>query len=378
MTTPTTGFLVENFFNAFSGFFLETGNMVYNWKKYKEAVKPDDKSKYLKETFLAGSLAIEHLGELITGPLGGKASKFNTGAEFLTTSARLVKHIVDFQEDWSKNQIDVNIFQNILADGFSLLGMSMGGIKTPLGRIFLYTGDTITTIALESLNRPKISLDDFNAEYIEGFIIELLQPLSDAIYDMFDKIDIGISTLLNNQDDSWVDLIIDKFDSKRLEELSDNPLVQDAVFEQLHDWYYHKVNHSNYNGEHFFADNKDTLQYTTAAGEGYANAGDSSRYVTSLLLNLADELGDNSLLTFGKNLHQWNVVTNQKGVEVSAMDGDKTQFMLGNIGNDTLMGGNQNDIIIGKNGDDYIVGGKGSDQLYGLHGVSVSKLLTKF
>ena len=134
----------------------------------------------------------------------------------------------------------------------------------------------------------------------------------------------------------------------------------------------------DYNGERFLADNEDALQYTTAAGEGYANAGDSSRYVTSLLLNLADELGDNSLLTFGKNLHQWNIVTNQKGVEVSAMDGDKTQFMLGNIGNDTLIGGNQNDIIIGKDGDDYIIGGNGSDQLYGLHGGAVSKLLTKF
>ena len=78
---------------------------------------------------------------------------------------------------------------------------------------------------------------------------------------------------------------------------------------------------------------KEITVNTTAAGESYANAGGSSRYVTSLLLNLADELGDNSLLTFGKNLHQWNVVTNQKGVEVSAMDGDKTQFMLGNIGN---------------------------------------------
>ena len=75
-----------------------------------------------------------------------------------------------------------------------------------------------------------------------------------------------------------------------------------------------------------------------------------------------------TMLTFGKNLHQWNVVTNQKGVEVSAMDGDKTQFMLGNIGNDTLIGGNQNDIIIGKDGDDYIVGGNNSDQLCCLHG----------
>ena len=171
---------------------------------------------------------------------------------------------------------------------------------------------------------------------------------------------------------------IGKLDAKLLDLLPENSLEQKVIMEQFDHWHTAKITSGEYKGERFFADNEDVLQYTTAAGEGYANAGGSSRYVTSLLLNLADELGDNSLLTFGKNLHQWNVVTNQKGVEVSAMDGDKTQFMLGNIGNDTLMGGNQNDIIIGKNGDDYIVGGKGSDQLYGLHGVSVSKLLTKF
>ena len=72
-----------------------------------------------------------------------------------------------------------------------------------------------------------------------------------------------------------------------------------------------------------------------------------------------------TMLTFGKNLHQWNVVTNQKGVEVSAMDGDKTQFMLGNVGNDTLIGDNQNDIIIGKDGNDFIIGGVGNDWISG-------------
>ena len=330
MTTPTTGSLFKNFFGSLSGFFLETGNMISSIKKYQEAEAPDTHD--LINAVASAALAIEHLGELVTGPLGGNAKEFSSVAERRITFVRLINNIHAFQKDWSKDQIDIGTVQNIMADGFTLLGFAFGGKKTPVGKIFLGTGDIISAIALNT-DAGKMSLDDFNAENIEGFIIELLQPLSDAIYDMFDKIDIGISTLLNNQDDSWVDLIIDKFDSKRLEELSGEPLVQDAVFEQLHDWYYHKVTNNEHYDEHFFADNKDALQYTTAAGEGYANAGGNSRYVTSLLLNLADELGDNSLLTFGKNLHQLNIVTNQKGVEVSAMDGDKTQFMLGNIGN---------------------------------------------
>ena len=49
MATPTTGFLVENFFNGISGFFWETGNMVYNLKQYKEM----GKNEKIWEVFLA-------------------------------------------------------------------------------------------------------------------------------------------------------------------------------------------------------------------------------------------------------------------------------------------------------------------------------------
>ena len=99
MTTPTTGFLVENFFNAFSGFFLETGNMINAFKSYQKADNDKNKRKYLIDTFTSASLAIEHLGELVTGPLGGNASKFNTGAEFTSTFVRLMNNIDAFQEE---------------------------------------------------------------------------------------------------------------------------------------------------------------------------------------------------------------------------------------------------------------------------------------
>ncbi|MBR6026724.1 MAG: hypothetical protein IK065_03910, partial [Neisseriaceae bacterium] len=254
MTTPTTGFLVKNFFNSFSGFFLEIGNMIVATKKYQERHDEHD----LINAVASAALAIEHLGELVTEPLGGNASKFNTGAEIVTTSGRLINNIHAFQRDWSGKppQIDIGTTQDIMADGFTLLGFAFGGTKTPLGRVFSYTGDAISVIALNT-DGGKIPLDDFNAENIEGFVIELLQPLSDAIYELFDKIDSGIRGLLDNKDNSWVDLIIDKLDSNRLVELDDDRLAQNAVFEQLHNWYYYKVNNGDYKGERFFADNPD-------------------------------------------------------------------------------------------------------------------------
>ncbi|MBR3482314.1 MAG: hypothetical protein IKH45_05460, partial [Neisseriaceae bacterium] len=272
--------------------------MIVAAKKYQETHNEQD----LKNALASAALAIEHLGKLVTEPLGGNASKYNKRAEMVTISFRLKNNIDAFQKDWSGKppQININTTQSIMADGFSLLGMAMG--KKGLGLLFSSTGEAISLIALESINRDPIPLDDFNAENIEGFIIELLQPLSDAIYDLFDKIDIGISTLLNNQDDSWVNLIIDKFDSKRLMELESNLLLQNAIFEQLHDWYYYKVTNNNYNGERFFADNPDVLQYTTAMGTGFASASQSNKYIDSFLMDLSSQIsknGDEPLLWTG-------------------------------------------------------------------------------
>ena len=379
MTTPTTSSLVMNFIDSISGFLLETGNMVRNFEVYKETGKTD----YRTEAILSGVLAIGHLGNIITGPFNDHVKHTN----MTTTAIRLTKHIIDFQKDWSENKIDINTTQSIMADGFSLLGTALGG-KKGLGVLFSITGDIISAKALESIGKPKIPLDDFNSENIEGFIIELLQPLSDAIYDLFDKIDGGIRELLDDRDDSWVNLIIDKLDSKRLEELDDDTLAQNAVFEQLHNWYYHKVNNEQYNGERFFADNKDALQYTTAQGEGFNVENKSNKYVDSFLSNLSHEKIDISYFLWSnltKDMHQWNIVTNKNGGNATALDAEKTQFMLGNIGNDTLVGGNKNDIIIGRDGDDYLYagslscdndegshnvlnGGKGNDHLFGAAG----------
>ena len=83
-----------------------------------------------------------------------------------------MNNIDAFQEDWNeKHQININTTQSIMADGFSLLGMALGG-KKGLGLLFSKTGETISVIAFESINRDPIPLDDFNAENIEGFIIE--------------------------------------------------------------------------------------------------------------------------------------------------------------------------------------------------------------
>ena len=247
------------------------------------------------------------------------------------------------------------VFVDAMNHDFKVSEMSVGEVlNVAAATASFFPGTQIVGFALAGVSVAYSIYEDKNGKITIGEFFEHLGTKMDDLVkkfkgDEFDDIKVNIS----------------KLDAKLLDLLPENSLEQKAIMEQFDHWHTAKITSGEYKGERFFADNEDALQYTTAAGEGYANAGGSSRYVTSLLLNLADELGDNSLLTFGKNLHQWNVVTNQKGVEVSAMVGDKTQFMLGNIGNDTLIGGNLNDIIIGKDGDDRIVGGKGSDQLYG-------------
>lgn len=188
---------------------------------------------------------------------------------------RLLINVTEFKEEWDSGVININRTQNIMADFFTLTGsalsMSKNPVKKGIGLGAKKVGDIIGAIALKTGETGTMSKEDFfNGENFKNFIIdEYLQPLSDAIYDLFDQIDNRILSLLNNQDDSWIQLIIDKLDSQRLTELPEGSLVQHAVIAQLNDWYYYKVTNNEYNGEKFFSDNKDVLQYTTAQGEGF-------------------------------------------------------------------------------------------------------------
>ncbi|MBR7059247.1 MAG: hypothetical protein IKI22_01400, partial [Neisseriaceae bacterium] len=371
MATPTTGTLLNNYFDSLTSFFIEMGNMVYNIKKCREETNPDKKADYLIQASISFGLATESIATLINGPMGGKIGI----AGNTLIGGRLLINVTKFTEEWSDGKIDINRTQNIMADFFTLTGsalsMSKNPVKKGIGLGAKKVGDIIGAIALKTGETGTISKEDFfNGENFKNFIIdEYLQPLSDAIYDLFDQIDNRISSLLNNQDDSWIQLIIDKLDSQRLTELPEGSLVQHAVIAQLNDWYYYKVTNNEYNGEKFFSDNKDVLQYTTAQGEGFLNVSSKSdKYIDNFLIYVSRQLCDNEFLLWSfikSEQHQWNIVTNTKGGNATAMDNEKTQFMLGNDGNDTLIGGDLNDIIIGSNGNDYLYGGLGSDKLYG-------------
>ena len=221
-----------------------------------------------------------------------------------------------------------------MAPGLQIVGFALAGVSV--------------AYSIYEEENGKITIGEIG-EYWHTKMDDLVQKFKG---DEFDEIKVNIG----------------KSDAKLLDMLPENSLEQKAVMQQFDQWHTAQIASGEYKGERFFADNEDALQYTTAQGEGFDVDGNASnQYVNDLLLNLSREINSPYFLwtSFTKDLQQWNIVTNKDGGNVSALDAEKTQFMLGNIGNDRLIGGNKDDVLIGRNGDDYLYGGKGSDQLYG-------------
>ncbi|MBQ9682547.1 MAG: hypothetical protein IJV35_04680 [Neisseriaceae bacterium] len=192
----STGKLLRNYLSGTSSFLVETGNMVSNIKQYMQT----GDTKYLHDAWESASIATGHLTSVVSvGKAGGLTSN-------VLTANRLLNHLKEFKTDWNNGQINVNLTQNIMADSFSLMGEAFG----KRGIIFSETGDIISAIALNTGDTGKMDLEDFNAEDIEGFIIENLQPLSDAIYGFFDKWDKNISAKLDGRDPSFGKAVLEK------------------------------------------------------------------------------------------------------------------------------------------------------------------------
>lgn len=225
---PTAGQLGRNFLSSTTSFLIESGNIAYQMKKYKET---GDK-KHLDSALQSSALAAGHLGQLIISPISKKADK----AVERATATRLGLNVNEFLKEWNAGKIDINRTQNILADGFSLLGSKMG----KSGYIFSATGEAIGAIALKTGDTGTMDLEDFNAENIEGFIIENLQPLSDAIYGFFDKLDKNIAAKLDGRDPSWGKGILEKL-LKLTDNLNDwfsfDWLKPDWIGEDWKDWF---------------------------------------------------------------------------------------------------------------------------------------------
>lgn len=140
----------------------------------------------------------------------------------------------------------------------------------------------------------------------------------------------------------------------------------DGVVAQLIEWYYWQDPQSQ--AQFFRGDPIGTgaLQYLTAKGDGFAKAEDkanswTNKWIDAFFAEQNVPVG----LSQAKKAEQWNVVVNESFSWASATEEDKTQFFMGNKGNDELTGGKKDDVLIGGEGDDTLRGMDGDDLLFG-------------
>ncbi|MBQ9601370.1 MAG: hypothetical protein IJR46_05085, partial [Neisseriaceae bacterium] len=315
-----------------------------------QAVGVNMEQKYWETEAVAGfsSVAVNYASDIT-----GAASKIATGAE-AEALGKIGNKLGRGAGLLGVLQVGVDVVGN---DG-DINQISAGQLLNLAAAVTSMTpGLQIVGFALAGVSVAYSIYEEENGEITIGEIGEYWHTKMDDLVnkfkgDEFDEIKVNIG----------------KSDAKLLDMLPENSLEQKAVMQQFDQWHTAQIVSGEYKGERFFTDNEDALQYTTAQGEGFDVDGNASnQYVNDLLLNLSREINSPYFLwtSFTKDLQQWNIVTNKDGGNVSALDAEKTQFMLGNIGNDRLIGGNKDDVLIGRNGDDYLYGGKGSDQLYG-------------
>ena len=143
-----------------------------------------------------------------------------------------------------------------------------------------------------------------------------------------------------------------------------NKAAQDAIIAQGIERYYGQGSGT---GQEFFNANSGTglLQYTTAIGDGQANAQNkAARFAEKWLAPIVNDHGEFYSTGF-TTYEQWNVATSSSGATATAAKAGKTQIFIGGAGGDTFTGGDLGDVMFAGAGNDSLNGGGGNDWLYG-------------
>ncbi len=142
-----------------------------------------------------------------------------------------------------------------------------------------------------------------------------------------------------------------------------NKAAQDALIAQGIEWYYWQG--TDYAGQEFFTQTGESLQYTTAQGDGLANAQNkAASYIGKWLTPIVNNHGEFYSAGFA-TYDQWNVATSSSGATATALNAGKSQIYIGNSGADTFTGGDLGDVMFAGAGSDTLSGGGGNDELYG-------------
>ncbi len=142
-----------------------------------------------------------------------------------------------------------------------------------------------------------------------------------------------------------------------------NKAAQDALIAQGIEWYYWQG--TDYAGQEFFTQTGESLQYTTAQGDGLANAQNkAASYIGKWLTPIVNNHGEFYSAGFA-TYDQWNVATSSSGATATALNAGKSQIYIGNSGADTFTGGDLGDVMFAGAGADTLDGAGGDDKLYG-------------
>ncbi|MDO5686726.1 MAG: FrpA/C, partial [Neisseria sp.] len=164
------GLLLSEHLTGQASMLVDIGNAIVELNKARESGDPEAKKEAIRSSLLT-------LGDIVGQISSSKGNAIVAPA----VADRFVSNIEKAYQEYNAGEVNINRYQNILADSFTLAGIA--GRDTWIGAVLSGTGDIIGGIALNTGDVGTMSVDDFyNAANFWGFLKEKLEDLSRGLY----------------------------------------------------------------------------------------------------------------------------------------------------------------------------------------------------
>ncbi|WP_306820963.1 calcium-binding protein [Neisseria meningitidis] len=176
-----------NFMSARSSALAEFGNMVANLVSAKNEKDISKRNEYYKQAGYSALLAFGNLASNIAP--GSTSSHIVNGTNASVIASRLSGNISSAIQEHKDGKVNINRFQNILADLYSLGGLGStliekNGNMQSWGIPLAIAGDIIAATAIATGDTGTISTEEFyNFDNWKGFGYELFEDWSRWVYD---------------------------------------------------------------------------------------------------------------------------------------------------------------------------------------------------
>ncbi|HFC7403541.1 TPA: hypothetical protein ACFO9H_002205, partial [Neisseria meningitidis] len=176
-----------NFMSARSSALAEFGNMVANLVSAKNEKDISKRNEYYKQAGYSALLVFGNLASNIAP--GSTSSHIVNGTNASVIASRLSGNISSAIQEHKDGKVNINRFQNILADLYSLGGLGStliekNGNMQSWGIPLAIAGDIIAATAIATGDTGTISTEEFyNFDNWKGFGYELFEDWSRWVYD---------------------------------------------------------------------------------------------------------------------------------------------------------------------------------------------------